>query len=80
MEREEALWGYLLELHCLNKVSEQEKRWGEGLWWHMSERPWVWWGVSAEETAVFWRRMSRKSGGKERGSASVDGMDVAGQW
>lgn len=49
----------------------------------MSECSWGWWGgVSGGDTsAAFWRRMSlRRSGGKERGSASVDGMDVAGQW
>lgn len=39
-------------------------------------------GVSRGDTsAAFWRRMLlRRSGQKERGSASVDRMDVAGQW
>lgn len=39
-------------------------------------------GVSGGDTsAAFWRRMPmRRSGQKERGSATVDRMDVAGQW
>lgn len=34
-----------------------------------------------DTSAAFWRRMPmRRSGQKERGSATVDRMDVAGQW